>query len=46
MDNHQDILVDRTRAGILLITLNRPDARNALRTNTLREIAATAWKQA
>jgi enoyl-CoA hydratase len=38
MENYQDILVDRSRAGILLITLNRPEARNALRNDTLREI--------
>jgi len=39
MENNQDILVDRSRAGVLLITLNRPDARNALRTGMLREIS-------
>lgn len=39
MNNYEDILVDSTRPGILLITLNRPDARNALRNNTLREIS-------
>ena len=38
MENYNDILVDSSRAGILLITLNRPEARNALRNDTLREI--------
>ena len=28
----QDILVDRPAEGVVRITLNRPDARNALRT--------------
>lgn len=36
----QDILVDRPASGVVRITLNRPDARNALRTQTLSEIAA------
>lgn len=40
MHDYQDIIFDHSQAGILLITLNRPDARNALRNNTLREIAA------
>jgi len=35
-----DILVDRPAPGVLRITLNRPDARNALRTRMLAEIAA------
>lgn len=35
-----DILVDRPAPGVLRITLNRPEARNALRTQTLAEIAA------
>lgn len=39
MQTYQDILVDQPQEGILLITLNRPDARNALRNNSLREIA-------
>ena len=37
---NQDILVERSGAHVLLITLNRPDVRNALRNNSLREIAA------
>jgi enoyl-CoA hydratase len=36
----QDILVDRPAPGVVRITLNRPDARNALRTQTLAEIAS------
>jgi len=36
----QDILLERPAEGVLQITLNRPEARNALRTQTLREIAA------
>jgi enoyl-CoA hydratase len=36
----QDILVDRPAPGVARITLNRPQARNALRTQTLAEIAA------
>ena len=39
MENYQDILLDRSRAGVLLMTLNRPDARNALRADMLREIS-------
>jgi enoyl-CoA hydratase len=35
----QDIVVDRPAEGVARITLNRPDVRNALRTQTLREIA-------
>ena len=35
----QDILVDRPAPGVVRITLNRPDARNALRTQMLSEIA-------
>jgi enoyl-CoA hydratase len=35
---YQDILVEQ-RDRILLITVNRPDVRNALRNDTLREIA-------
>ena len=45
MIDHQnqlkDILVGTPRPGVRLITLNRPKARNALRTRTLREIADT-----
>jgi enoyl-CoA hydratase len=36
----QDIVVDRPVPGVVRITLHRPDVRNALRTQTLREIAA------
>ncbi len=35
----QDILVERPADGVLQLTLNRPEVRNALRTQTLREIA-------
>jgi enoyl-CoA hydratase len=35
-----DVLVTQPAPGVVLLTLNRPDARNALRTQTLREIAA------
>lgn len=35
-----DIVVDRPAAGVLRLTLARPEARNALRTRTLAEIAA------
>lgn len=38
MENFQDIKLERPEQRILLITLNRPEARNALRNNTLREI--------
>jgi len=36
----QDIRIERPAEGVLKITLNRPEARNALRTQTLGEIAA------
>jgi enoyl-CoA hydratase len=36
----QDIVVDRPADGVVKLTLNRPDVRNALRTQTLAEIAA------
>ncbi len=36
-----DILVTHPAPGVVLITLHRPDARNALRTRMLREIADT-----
>jgi enoyl-CoA hydratase len=36
----QDLIAERPADGVLLLTLNRPDARNALRTQTLAEIAA------
>jgi len=35
----QDILVDHPATGVVRLTLNRPEVRNALRTQTLREIA-------
>ncbi|MDZ7839389.1 MAG: 2,3-dehydroadipyl-CoA hydratase PaaF [Gammaproteobacteria bacterium] len=37
--SNQDILLETPDPGVLLITLNRPEVRNALRTTTLREIA-------
>lgn len=40
MQDYQDILVELRQPGILLIILNRPDARNALRNDTLREVAS------
>jgi len=36
----QDVVVDRPVPGVVRITLHRPDVRNALRTQTLREIAS------
>ena len=36
----QDIVVTRPAAGVVQITLHRPEFRNALRTQTLAEIAA------
>lgn len=39
MSAPQDILVDRPADAVACITLNRPQVRNALRTQTLREIA-------
>jgi enoyl-CoA hydratase len=39
-DPLQDIRADRPAAGVVKLTLHRPEARNALRTQTLREIAA------
>jgi enoyl-CoA hydratase len=41
VDVPQDIVVDRPAIGVLRVTLNRPEARNALRTQTLAEIVAT-----
>jgi enoyl-CoA hydratase len=38
LPNFQDIIVDLSVEGVALITLHRPDARNALRNNTLQEI--------
>jgi enoyl-CoA hydratase len=40
MEGPQDLVVARPADGVLSLTLNRPDARNALRTQTLAEIAA------
>jgi len=37
--SYQDIVVERFDPWVQLITLNRPQARNALRTTTLKEIA-------
>lgn len=42
----EDILVAWVRPNVLQITLNRPKARNALRTQTLREIAETLGRAA
>ncbi len=39
-DIYEDLLVEQIVPYVLLITLNRPDARNALRNNTLRELVA------
>ena len=36
----QDLRVDRPAAGVVRLTLHRPEARNALRTQTLAEIVA------
>lgn len=38
MNDLEDLLVTRPEPGVMLITLNRPSARNALRTATLAEI--------
>ncbi len=35
----QDLIVTQPAPGVVLLTLNRPEARNALRTQTLTEIA-------
>ena len=40
MSDYSDITVEKRQPGTLLITLNRPEARNALRTHLLSEIAA------
>lgn len=39
-DNYQDILLELAAPGVLMITLNRPQVRNALRSNTLCEITS------
>jgi len=36
----EDLVVERPAAGVLQLTIRRPEVRNALRTNTLAEIAA------
>lgn len=41
MQDLQDIIVSDVKKGVLTITLNRPEAYNALRTNLLREMADT-----
>ncbi|GAC1519429.1 MAG: 2,3-dehydroadipyl-CoA hydratase [Collimonas sp.] len=41
MNDFQDISLVRPGNGVLLIVVQRPEARNALRNNTLREIADT-----
>ncbi|TCO81261.1 short chain enoyl-CoA hydratase [Plasticicumulans lactativorans] len=41
MTSPSDIVVDRPSPGVLAITLNRPDALNALRNALLAELAAT-----
>jgi enoyl-CoA hydratase len=40
MSAPQDVVVTRPAPGVLLLTLNRPEVRNALRTQTLAEIVA------
>lgn len=40
MENYQDIVVEEPGSGIVLISLRRPEARNALRNQTLCELAA------
>lgn len=42
----EDSLVSMPQPHVLLITLNRPKARNALRSQTLRELAATLTQAA
>mgnify|MGYP000235821984 FL=1 len=41
MQDLQDIIVSDVQKGVLTITLNRPEAYNALRTNLLQEMADT-----
>ena len=41
MTEPSDIIVTPPEAGVLLVTLDRPAARNALRTRTLAELAGT-----
>ena len=40
MEDFEDIAVTHPQPGIVLVSLRRPDARNALRNQTLREVAA------
>jgi enoyl-CoA hydratase len=40
MSQRQDIVVSRPAPGVVLLTLHRPEVRNALRTQTLSELAA------
>lgn len=40
MPEYSDILIDTVQNGVMVIRLNRPDARNALRTQLLSEIAS------
>jgi len=40
MEEFGDIVVERPQPGIMLVSLHRPDARNALRNQTLCEVAA------
>ena len=37
-EEYKDILVSKSDAGVLTLTLNRPKSYNALRNNTLQEI--------
>ncbi|NJN48433.1 MAG: 2,3-dehydroadipyl-CoA hydratase [Candidatus Competibacteraceae bacterium] len=46
MPTYSDIQLTLPREGVQLITLNRPAARNALRTQTLRELAEVLDKTA
>ena len=39
MKTYQDILIDMLENGVCCITLNRPEARNALRTQLLAELS-------
>ena len=41
MQDLQDIIVSDVQKGVMTITLNRPEAFNALRTNLLKEMAET-----
>lgn len=40
METYQDILVEHPGTNVMLVSLRRPEARNALRNQTLRELAA------